>query len=257
MESETVRFADLLDRDIAHKGINQADLPRMLTEDAEPPITEAAISMWKRRNSVPPKRLRMLIEIFGPESELARAFRDGSLRPNVSNLTINYRAETGKDRGVSHDPAKQRDRDEVRARSDARRAAYSQKERDIVLAMPENLQKNFEGTVGAGALQFRYDYMSENAVVEISIHTTGIMTSTLYRPLFRLALAQRLRNAPRPCRYGLIVLLDHSDSFMNGIERVKTEAALMGLEFVVVDSPEKAAKVIEVWETTRPDQGLD
>lgn len=268
MESEKIRFADLLEMDIARKGMNQADLAKLLTEDDERTITEAAISMWKKRNKVPRKRLKKLIEIFGPDSELAKAFLDGRMEPLLTNIdfaqTVNRgdtRGDANWDRTSTLDPGRQRDLSEIRARSDARRAAYSQLEKDIVSAMPEHLQKNFEGMTGAGAMQFRYDYMSENAVVEISIHTlshtSGIMISSLYRQLFRLALAQRLHSTARPRRYGLIVLLPSADGILSVLERIKTEAALMGLEFMVVDTPERAAKVIEMWETTRPDQDFD
>ena len=254
MESEKVRFADLLDRDLSHKGINQADLPRMLTEDTEPPITEAAISMWKKRNSVPPKRLRMLIEIFGPDSELAKAHAQGALETktpprqdaNRNHDSIQYSKREFANMLTQVDQILQPQFAGVKSS----RIRYSRVEEGVKEALPPEMQDRFEREIRIGAISLRFDYISENAVIELASASSGSISPNAYKSLFKLAVADRLygfRHKPR--RYGLILITEGDDESPHGLSRIQFEAELMGLQLTVVDSFDKAARVIQKWET--------
>lgn len=74
MEPEQPRltFAEAFERDLKISGLEQAEVAHMLSDPDEPFFTTAAISNWKARNRAPARRLRKLVEIFGPESWMAR-----------------------------------------------------------------------------------------------------------------------------------------------------------------------------------------
>jgi hypothetical protein len=68
--NETVDSA--LSADLDRLGLSQAELAAKLKPRKGKLLTEQAISMWRNRNTIPPKRVKELAVIFGRQSELMR-----------------------------------------------------------------------------------------------------------------------------------------------------------------------------------------
>ena len=243
MDKSLPSFAYLLETDLARKGLSQRDLAAKLTEQGEPPLTEQAISSWKARGKVPGKRMDRLLAILGPDSEVGKAHGQWQAPEKI---------ETLRDTTIYPTRADLAARNYIRANPQHTGPIL---EAAIHHALPEALRTNWEKAIPVGAVTLRFDYISDNAVVEIKqiSNARGFLPLNVYRDLFQLALAGRLHGDQRQQRnYGLIILATDGTA-VQGIARIQFEASLMGLQLVVVDSPEKAAKQIEEWEKTPPE----
>lgn len=65
-------FAEAFDSDLKTYGLEQSRVCELLSVGDEVPISSAAISNWKRRNTLPLSRLDKLVEIFGPDCQTSR-----------------------------------------------------------------------------------------------------------------------------------------------------------------------------------------
>lgn len=77
-------LAELMDADLERIGKTQEWLTPQLTDPEEPVLTNAAVSMWKKRNRAPAKRLKRMAQILdqelllrGQKSMLAAAVEKG------------------------------------------------------------------------------------------------------------------------------------------------------------------------------------
>ena len=242
MDKSLPSFAYLLETDLARKGLSQRELAAKLTEQGEQPLTEQAISSWKSRGKVPGTRMARLLEILGPDSEVGKAHGQWQPPEKVETVRID----------TIYPTRKNYIRQQVAPRQMVSRHAV---EYAVRAALPEALRANFERAIPLGAISLPFDYISDNVVAEIK-HIggdRGMMIAYAYRALFQLALADSLHGAQRKPRvYGLLII-SLAGANLGGLDRARLEAALMGLQVVVVDSPENAAKQIEEWEKTPPE----
>lgn len=65
-------LSSALDADLDRLGLTQAELATRLSHGDTEVLTEQAVSMWKRRNKIPRKRVKQIAEMFGPQSTLIR-----------------------------------------------------------------------------------------------------------------------------------------------------------------------------------------
>lgn len=247
MTDHSPSFAYLLETDLARKGLSQRELAAKMTEQGEPPLTEQAISSWKARGKVPGRRMVRLLEILGPDSEVGKAQSQRSVSYRFGGLTDNTES-SGYPKRDEYKPVRER---QTTFRSQAAvRPPDSVVEQHIRDALPEALRSNFDKAVKVGPLSLRVDYLSDKAAVEIR---TGLRSDRIQQSLYQLALIASVCEPRVPPRHlGLLMLRTPGEAEIR-LERTKLEASLLGLQLVVVDSPEEAAQQIEEWEKHPPE----
>lgn len=237
----------MLELDLERIGMKQRDLVGKLTDEGEPPLTEQALSNWKRSNIVPRKRLDKLLEILGPESLIAKAHANGQFDSRLGER-VRFRQET---------PPMQvtnlllnRQRTTVGRHTSVR---YNEVEEMVKAEMPQELLANFANEYRIGDMAMRFDYISQSAVIEINRGSVMGVLPNLYRSLFRLAVAKKVGDDRRV--YGLIVVLpDEVDlqhtrqPFAGYNRRLGLEAQIMGLYLEFAQTPAGAAEIIKTWE---------
>jgi hypothetical protein len=63
----------LLENDLAARGINRRQLAAQLSVSTGKPMTEQAVGLWFARNKIPSNRYSALVDLLGPDSEVAQA----------------------------------------------------------------------------------------------------------------------------------------------------------------------------------------
>jgi hypothetical protein len=85
-------FAEAFDSDLKTYGLEQSRVCELLSVGDEVPISSAAISNWKRRNTLPLSRLDKLVEIFGPDEAAVaqRQFRRIAYEAGLMGVRAEY-----------------------------------------------------------------------------------------------------------------------------------------------------------------------
>lgn len=253
---ETTSLGLMLERDLQRIGMKQKELVAKLTDEGEPALTQQGFSNWKRSGKVPRRRLAKMLEILGPDSELAKAHAAGQFggnHPDVADFQ-----EQAPDPHSRKAIKIEAIGSLVKAADDLLRPQFagvpagreSTKWEGVRDRLPAELIANCDRAVKLGALNFYFDYMSNNAVVEIKMsahQNSGSIAPHVYRSLYRLALLEKLYGAGFKRRvYGLLLVGADADS--PGIERAKLEASLMGIQLRAVATVEQAVKTLLTWE---------
>lgn len=258
----------MLELDLERIEMKQKDLVAKLTDEGEPSLSEQGLSNWKRSGTIPRRRLDKMLEILGPDSLIAAAYREGRFIPGKSAATMQlvgsntpeprgtaqhfeYRTHLVTARAVNPGRSVNQLRESVRKFNGIRMSVV---EDEVLECMPEELKANFGNEMYFGAMALRIDYISPNVVVEISRASSNAMNSQAYRPLWRLALARKVANDDRV--YGLVLVLppadERDDEQLQRNERynrrLTLEAELMGLRLRFANDALEAAKIIQMWE---------
>ena len=232
-----------LKEDLLQHGWTQSDLRTRLEESAGRPITEAAISNWKKRNSVPSKWIATLISVLGVDGLVSRTLGRDSVESPVAPPKKSASPEV---------PTYLADTNHVYPRAVASYQRDSQTltpldiESKVADALPTAIRHYWKRAVQVGSVMVHLDYLSDYAVFEVKSTYTSQVPASAYRSLFTLSLAQRLY-MDDPRHYGLIII-SPKDRYVSGLYEEQQKAGLLGIEVAVVDSPEKAAEMISFWE---------
>lgn len=262
---QAMTLGRMLEIDLDRITMRQKDLVAALTDEGEPPLTEQALSNWKRTGRIPRRRLDKLLEILGPSSHVAKAHFEGRFvqgknsgtmqltAPDMPNVYPN--AMPGP--GLRHYTLTAETGNFVISRpkgsvEPSRSIRFSEVEELVKSELPEELRKHFANEYRIGDLAMRFDFISDNAVIEINRGSLMGVQPHLYRSLFRLAVAKKVGDDRRI--YGLIVVLpDEVDlqhtqqSFSAYNRRLALEAQIMGLRLEFALTPFGAAEVIKTW----------
>lgn len=258
----------MLELDLERIEMKQKDLVAKLTDEGEPSLSEQGLSNWKRSGTIPRRRLDKMLEILGPESLIAAAYREGRFIPGKSAATMQlvgpntpeprgtaehfeYRTNLVTARTANPGRSVNQLRESVRKFNGIRMSVV---EDEVLEFMPEELKANFGNEMYFGAMALRIDYISPNVVIEIGRASSNAMNPQVYRPLWRLALARKVANDDRI--YGLLMVLpaadERDDEQLQRNERynrrLMLEAELMGLRLRFADDAKEAAKIIQMWE---------
>ena len=63
----------LLENDLAARGMSRRELAIQLSASTGKKITEQAVGLWFARNKIPSNRYSVLVDLLGPDSEVAQA----------------------------------------------------------------------------------------------------------------------------------------------------------------------------------------
>lgn len=220
-----------LTKDMDERGMTQLELCALLGDTK--PIASANVSEWRKDGYAPGLRMQQMIEIFGPDSSLAQAWARGEMRkPDKKKMGMDIFAAP-----------------DITKANTSRHSAYVEKE--FAEALPETLRANLEGSVGAGAMQLKFDYVSSKVVAELMYMSPSRIRGpsappVIHKKLFDLLLAQHLSHSSRVC--GLIVVTDDFPEFRAAFRKDQQKALLLNIEVEVVPSPALAADVIVTWE---------
>lgn len=199
--------AQALERDLARLGMQQQELAARLAEDGGPHISNSAISAWKTRGVIPSGRLRGLLRIFGPDSELAKLAADDEAaligRPSL--------------RGQASNPPEFRRMYAFNALMDSGIPSYMARLRreDLREHLPADLWPNVERAVRLPAGVRRFDYLSDKVAVEIrSAMRSGAPFPSVYKRLIELVILrdQSAQAGHKPHHYVLALLPAKDDA---------------------------------------------
>lgn len=251
MNESSRTLAEMLDADLARVGLSQKELPALLAQEGEEPISEQSISNWKNRGRIPTRRMDQLIEILGPESEIAVAHAKGLIsyraaKPDLRRKTLSTPRLEGNAAFVS--PAS------------SFLLQGRQTEEQIRNALPVDLQCHFQSVIAQGGFSYRIDYFSPRVAAELRFVPTETDSSrlpNLAESIFRRAVDNIVpllaANALRPSSnrvLGLVFVCEGEipPRAMNALNKTVFTAALLNVRVAVVHAAEDAAHLIEEWE---------
>jgi hypothetical protein len=225
--NERLTFAEAFDLDLRRSGLEQRDVCKQLTEQNEPQITSAAISNWKRRGTLPPHRLKRLVEIFGAGSALAEylAAAKEDPPPRVMTRARIFAYDSKRpvlSANVKIEPSSQ---SLARVRTADAQAFYER-------LSPEQREHASAGIRIAG-VAYRFDYLTENCAVAFRIcQNPREVMSPLMRAAVRLLLVKALDDPDAPVKRRLVmVILATYDMLDDPVFRqVTIELSTLGIE---------------------------
>lgn len=200
--------AKALEKDLLRIGLDQKDLPERLAVGDEPAISASAISAWKARGVIPSRRLKRLLEIFGPDSELAKV-TEFSLSSMLGRATDT--------RMQASDPPEFRRMHTFKALMDSGVPAYMARlgRENLREHLPAELWPNVERAVRLPAGVRRFDYLSDKVAVEIrSAMRSGAPFPSVYKRMIELVILrdQASQSGLQPRHYVLALLPAKDDT---------------------------------------------
>lgn len=246
---DSMSLGRMLEIDLNKIQMLQRELVVKLLDGGEPPITEQAISNWKRTGRIPRRRVDKLIEILGPDSLIAKAYSDGHFIPGKDDKTAFQ--STGSTQADHAQMMYYMTSPSTRMHNQVRTSPIGSKIRELVT---EELWGNFDIDLRIGDISTRFQYMSNKAVIRFCQAQPKSLDPQAYRHLFKLALARKISKDGRA--YGLIMVMPALSESANeyrleppsSMRRLTLEASIMGVRAELVDDYRSAAKMVERWE---------
>lgn len=268
-ESTEMTFAEAFDADLRTSGLEQSKVCELLSVDDPIPISSAAISNWKKRNSVPLNRLEKLIEIFGGNSQMAewRNWLLGqptfSRKTTATAMTDEERrarwANLGKPKAPPKAPPAEKARHYIKPDIQPHGGIrWSEVVSSVRRRLPEEYGSKFDLEFVIGEIGARFDFIGDNSVISFT-RLSSLMMGSIYRPMFRMAMIRKLMGTSSGHRFYVIVLtqertgtdgrtqvFEPADTarHLRVFRRVATEARIMGIVMVLAENEEKAAEII-------------
>lgn len=222
MSTQPSPIAIALEADLADRGIDQKALPALLARPGQPEISGGAISNWKTRGSIPNKHLVRLIEVFGPDSHLAK------LRPELVTVSIrgeDYAAARYTDhvaeppklyRRAHPDELRPVEYREVRTPAIRRRADQSSMlgyrarlGRMWTEQLDSELQQHIEVTTSISGANRRVDFLSDTLAAEVTWMPKLVNTrrELPYAELVSLAVLKQATQRDLPDRQYVLLMM--------------------------------------------------
>lgn len=275
---QAMTLGRMLEIDLDKIGMRQKDLVAKLTDEGEPPLTEQALSNWKRTGRIPRRRLDKLLDILGPASHIAQAHFDGRFiqgtKPGVMQLTApdmpNVYPDAMPGPGPQHYSMTGETGHFVISKPKVivqphNRIRFSEVESQVEDKIAEHLRGAFHKELRVAGLAWRFDFITERSVIELCRSTEDSINQSVYRSLYKLAVAKRVADDGRTFGAILVIPNEYDPAsgstyrpvFNNRNRRLAMEAQIMGLHVEFADSPENAAKIIAHWDANPPTLGGD
>lgn len=242
-------IAEVLNEDLQRLRINQRDLVSRMNE-AHPytPVSEAAISNWKKANRIPAARLDGLIGVLGVDSSLAAAIEHGRISRSGEAVGVDEppRARPGPSRTT--DPTG-RPLSGTALQMQLQREGRTQFEQRLV----ELSNGEWHSYWNIGDFNDRIDFLSPTLAVELVWRSTDAPSrEKLGFVVFRRALAL-LRLRVRDTEYGhkrtyALLLVDANPENTEAVERTfqsfRRDLSPAGIYSRMVRTPEQAFPLI-------------
>ena len=274
---QAMTLGRMLEIDLEKIGMRQKDLVAALTDEGEPPLTEQALSNWKRTGRIPRRRLDKLLVILGPDSHVAKAHFEGRFvqgknagtmqltAPDMPNVYPDAMPGPGPRHytmtGETGHFVISKPKVTVQAHN---RIRYSDVESQVFDRIQDNFRQGFHKEMRVAGLAWRFDYISQRSVIDLCRYTDGVGPG-VYRALFKLAVAKRVADDERT--FGAILVTPNEydpesgktyrQPFNGANRKLSMEAQIMGLHVDFANSPEMAAEIIMEWETKPPNHEED
>lgn len=251
-------FGRALRRDRQLREMTQDQLGEMLG------TTQQNVGSWERGRTSPRKELLdKLLEIFGPDSQIAKVAAQGPIETHEAPVVRNWEGYYPPGQGRA--PLSTEDAARAQARQADRRELIRQT--SLEPHLPPEWRDRCEVKRSLGSLHLYADYMSDQYIVEIKhAHRPGIGDS---RPLnlhfVRTIISHGLHQLhllskafdPERKRLGVLMLVSEHPLPPQITQRMIIEGALLEFDTFVVPSIEEAAKIIINLETRGSQTALE
>jgi hypothetical protein len=228
-----------LDADLRRLGWSKKEFAEKLH------VAYEAVRKWEQFNQVPKKRQDEVANLLGRDSELVRLFW-GAFPGGLTFMSA--REPVARYSGTSYIPAKVVDEPlRPHLRDHTSEAAFRR-------ALPARLQHDAGKRVLIGGLAREMDYLSDKVGLElISAPPTTTLSTLAARALVRLIVVKSALASEAPRDLLLVLVMGEAPvRAVSGLQTLAIDCTLLGVRFLVVETPEQAAQLVAKLENDEP-----